>query len=490
MKYVAETKEKILVIVGLIFVSLGLIMNEWVLAVFFSSDGIIAIPHRIVIWIFDLFLISLGLICIKYRTSLPKEKRFIIAGLLLISAGIFFNSQYLSVLFGFDMGFVLKTTILILDIFLILAGIFFILFRKSIQKRNILLFGFTVLFCFISFFLLDGLWAMKHLFLGTIKNSEDHIFVQDDRLGWKPQPNTSKEHIIKGTFNVLYKIDKDGFRKIKNAENHDFSIYFFGDSFTFGHGVGQEDNFPSVIKEKYFNKNINVYNAGVNGYGIVQMFQRFLNIEDRIKPGDLIIFTPLADDILRNVKDFYFPYFHYFANLVQFEYYPVFDKGKIKYHTMESGLYKKLKILFLYMKFSGQFWRSIHKKFVSTDTNQEAAEMIKIIKHRTEMKNAKFVLFFLPETGECLKGDYTVDISNFSYLDIRDYFPSKKEELDKLKFSSTDGHWNVKGHKIAARAIVETLIKEDIIDRKYLKSELTTLKAPVIPQKGEYERQF
>ncbi len=453
-------------IIGLIFIVTGILLNEWVLAALFSSDGIIAIPHRIVIWIFDLFLISLGLICIKYRTTLTKEKIFIIAGLLLILAGIFFNSEYLSVLFGFDMGIVLKTIILIVDIFLLLAGILLIFIRKSVDKKNILLFGFTIVFCLIAFLSFDSLWAMKYFFLGTLKSAKDHIYVQDNHLGWKLKANS----ISQGNFNVLYEIDQAGFRRINNGKNPDFSIYFFGDSYTFGQGVSQQDNFPGIIKEKYLKKEINVYNAGVSGYGIVQMFQRFLNIEDRIKPGDLIVFTPLADDILRNVKDFYFPYFHYFANLIPFEYYPVFDNGTIKYHKMESGLYKKLKTLVLHMKLTGQYWRSIHKKFVPIDTIQEATEMIKMIKQRTEMKRARFVLFFLPETGECLRGDYTVDISNFSYLDIMDYFPSEKEELDKLKLSEEDGHWNVRGHEIAARAIVETLINEKIIPKKYLKN--------------------
>jgi hypothetical protein len=44
--------------------------------------------------------------------------------------------------------------------------------------------------------------------------------------------------------------------------------------------------------------------------------------------------------------------------------------------------------------------------------------------------------------------------------------------LDEIKFSKEDGHWNVHGHAIAARAIVETLIHQKIIDKKYIKAEL------------------
>jgi hypothetical protein len=472
MKKSSQTKERVLLISGMLFISAGILFNEWVLATLFSADGIIATPHSIVIWIIELSLISVGLIAIIFRSTLSREKIFIVSGVLLISAGILSKGQYFSVLFSFDMGNTLRIIILIFQISLIFAGFFLIFNRKSIQKKNILLFGTTSFLCFMLFLLFDFLWAYKYFLGGLFIQSEDQIFVQDDRLGWKPKPNSSRRHVSKDNFDVMYEIDKEGFRKINNSENPDISIYFFGDSLTFGHGVSNEENFPNIIKVKYFKKNINVYNAGVNGYGIVQMFQKYLNIEDRIKPGDIIIFTSLADNILRNIKDFYSPYFHFFTNRLKFEYFPFFDEGIIKYHKMENSLYKKLKVLVLYARYSGSFWRSLHKKFVTVDTTKEAFEMMKIIKHRTEMKNAKFVLFFLPTTGECLKGDYTVDISNFSYLDIRDYFPSKKEDLDKLKISSTDDHWNVKGHKIAARAIVETLVKKKIIPDQYIKSEL------------------
>jgi hypothetical protein len=52
------------------------------------------------------------------------------------------------------------------------------------------------------------------------------------------------------------------------------------------------------------------------------------------------------------------------------------------------------------------------------------------------------------------------------------FFPSDNEELSKLVFPD-DNHWNVHGHEIAARAIVETLINENVIDKKYLRTDST-----------------
>ena len=97
--------------------------------------------------------------------------------------------------------------------------------------------------------------------------------------------------------------------RFASTESYDFSIYFFGDSFAFGHGVNNHETFPAIIKDSYMKEEVNVYNAGVVGYGIVQIFQSFLKIKDRIRSGDLIIFTPISEDIRRNLKDFQFPYF-------------------------------------------------------------------------------------------------------------------------------------------------------------------------------------
>ena len=45
-----------------------------------------------------------------------------------------------------------------------------------------------------------------------------------------------------------------GIEKIISKEKPDFRIYFFGDSFTFGERVNNEDTFTNIIKEKYLKK--------------------------------------------------------------------------------------------------------------------------------------------------------------------------------------------------------------------------------------------
>ena len=42
------------------------------------------------------------------------------------------------------------------------------------------------------------------------------------------------------------------------------------------------------------------------------------------------------------------------------------------------------------------------------------------------------------------------------------------DKLNKLALSKSDGHYNRSGHEVAAKAIVDTLVEEKIIDGKYV----------------------
>ncbi len=50
-------KQTWLIVVGLLFVLIGMICNEWLLAALFSTDGVIVFKNRMIIWFFGLWLI-------------------------------------------------------------------------------------------------------------------------------------------------------------------------------------------------------------------------------------------------------------------------------------------------------------------------------------------------------------------------------------------------------------------------------------------------
>lgn len=139
------------IIVGLLFIVSGFILNEWLLAALFSSDGLIVTAHKIVIWFVDLCLIGTGLIVIKLRRSLTKEIIFVITGAFIIIAGILFTEKFLPIALDTPMTGQNRTFFRAFEVYFIATGLFAIFYRRSIKFESILRFGISGLFCFALF---------------------------------------------------------------------------------------------------------------------------------------------------------------------------------------------------------------------------------------------------------------------------------------------------------------------------------------------------
>ncbi len=91
-----------------------------------------------------------------------------------------------------------------------------------------------------------------------------------------------------------------------------------------------------------------------------------------------------------------------------------------------------------------------------------------MVMRETKSRGAKFSLVILPRVSECVSGQYNYDISEFPYHDIMESFPKDADALRQLTLGK-DRHWNPQGHRVAAGAIVETLLREGLVDEQYLK---------------------
>ncbi|MBS0548601.1 MAG: SGNH/GDSL hydrolase family protein [Proteobacteria bacterium] len=107
---------------------------------------------------------------------------------------------------------------------------------------------------------------------GSITKGFTH---SDDVLGYAP--NASAQVTAKKFFentqiyDVTYTIDANGLRVVPaHAAGVKDCIIFFGDSFTFGEGVNDEQAFASLVAAR-FKDRYAVYNFGYSGYGPHQM---------------------------------------------------------------------------------------------------------------------------------------------------------------------------------------------------------------------------
>jgi hypothetical protein len=305
-------------------------------------------------------------------------------------------------------------------------------------------------------------------YLELIRPSDEiieNVHIPDDQLGWRPKPNSAGRHRSEG-FDVTYVLDEHGFKAVEQSGRPELRLFFFGDSYTFGHGVTNEDTFPNIIAAKYVTPPVHVYNTAVMGHGIVQMYQRFLLTLDQIQPGDLVIFTPLARDLERNLEDFMFPsQFVFNQGFLKVDRYPYYDGGQIKTAELRSPL-NKFKTLLFNARFTGPNFYLLYRLLARPDTTAEALAMLESARQLTEQKGAKFSLFFLPRRSEAEHRRYDADISAFAYHDLMAYFPAQNEAVAAIGLAH-DSHWNRLGHELAAIAVVDTLSREQLIPAQY-----------------------
>ncbi|MHA2039089.1 MAG: SGNH/GDSL hydrolase family protein [Promethearchaeota archaeon] len=70
---------KAITIIGLIFVAIGILFNEWTVAKLFSLDGSINhLSKKIIVWVFDVIAVLTGLILLKYKHLIKARGREIV----------------------------------------------------------------------------------------------------------------------------------------------------------------------------------------------------------------------------------------------------------------------------------------------------------------------------------------------------------------------------------------------------------------------------
>lgn len=290
----------------------------------------------------------------------------------------------------------------------------------------------------------------------------------DSLLGWRPRPGTVGTHRESDSFDVAYVIDDAGYKAVPNAGEAGARLFIFGDSYTFGHGVANADTYANVIARDHVNVGVHVFNVGVMGYGVEQMYGRFLEIEATLKSGDIVVFAPTSQDIKRNLKDFVFPSKLIFGKRLDFgDRYPVYDNGQLSSVELDTPRRRFMASLFN-GRWTKSLFRFIHSAVASPDTTREAREIVDIVSAKSMARGADFCLMFLPQTKERLRGEFEEDISLFDHIDVTGYFPSDSEALAAIRFS-TDPHWNTAGHAIAARAVFGALRTRGLLRSDHLK---------------------
>jgi hypothetical protein len=126
----------------------------------------------------------------------------------------------------------------------------------------------------------------------------------DSKKGWVNRPN---ERIVQESANqkIVYSINSSGFRSTREytptKKNGITRLMVMGNSFVFGSEVDDANCWASILESS--NKNLEVLNAGVAGYGLDQAFLLFEETKKEWKP-DVVIICYMTMLLQRHVVTF------------------------------------------------------------------------------------------------------------------------------------------------------------------------------------------
>jgi len=139
---------------------------------------------------------------------------------------------------------------------------------------NIILLMFTIGVCLFVVEVFLRLFAPQIIEL----NIKYEWRAEDDILPYVPKPDYKGRMFLKDQYDVAFSTNSGGFRGAADispvGDEEDLRLLFIGDSFTFGWGINDDETYASRFAERleevFPAKNIEVINAAVYGYDIVQ----------------------------------------------------------------------------------------------------------------------------------------------------------------------------------------------------------------------------
>jgi lysophospholipase L1-like esterase len=283
----------------------------------------------------------------------------------------------------------------------------------------------------------------------------------DERLGWAPQPGARARVTRTEVYDVEYRIDHRGRRRTVPDLEADRRLFVLGDSFAFGWGVNDEETFSSRLAEALGSR-ARVVNAGVEGYGLTQIYGRFLDLRDDVQAGDLVVLTLIGDDIARNWLDFVFVSRMLFGPK-RVERYPVFHDGHLRIHDTTSRA-KQLKAVLVHAPWLGSVVRALLLP-PPEKAMDGARQMVGAIQRDVQARGARFLVVQLPTGGELRGRHPQLDLSGLGAMQIGSRFPRDRAGLAEVFLSDDDGHYSSAGHRLVAEALVDELARRGWVPR-------------------------
>ena len=319
------------------------------------------------------------------------------------------------------------------------------------------------------------------------KNPISGFHIAHKNMGWIGEPNYNGIFSTSG-FSVNVSHDSQGFRTQQNKGTlleSEHRIAFFGDSFTWGWGVNDEDVFTNVLSE-ISNNLTYIRNFGVNGFGTGQQKIAIESFIEDYAPTDIVIMF-YKNDLKDNVdpKNNERPWFQLINDQLVEMNNPVSNNiiGPLKSFLRHSVAYTTVKhnvYIFLDQLKEPKNKVSMLERDNQLDEDHQYEIFKRILKNIYEYVQYKIVeceitLVYIPSREDIIDfGDKNKQIViatkvkaicsqlNINYLDLTPHIFNSWKTGDHLPdvtpyYLKNDNHWDAEGHKIAADSIRKTL---------------------------------
>lgn len=302
----------------------------------------------------------------------------------------------------------------------------------------------------------------------------DKLFVYDEKLDFKQQPNFSGYFSGPGYSSIEIKINSLGFRDHEFTLNKNPEVYrvlVVGNSITFGAGVRSEDTYVKQTEgllNSSTSKTYQVINAGVGAYHFEHYYLFIKEYIEEIDPDYLVIGFCINDLRPREVVA---P--RYRVRKINISNFTSTVKHVIKRTIKKSPLFQ----VFSYFRFSNTYNRTkfntlwISQVMMSWE-NDELVEkftsMLDEIKRLTEEMDIEFSIVVFPEMNQLInyekygapRGKLLRILQNLqiSYLDLYDTFV-QTEDFSEYYLKGDTVHFTTSGHRIIAEELKRFLDK-------------------------------
>lgn len=289
-----------------------------------------------------------------------------------------------------------------------------------------------------------------------------NIYRPDAVLGWSTIPNAKGHHVSGENFDVFYQFDEKGRKAIPQTEGLNRTLHFFGDSFTFGYGVSNEDTALNMLAANNRDR-FNVQNYSATGYGVEQMFLQLRMNADEFRPGDIVVFALTAWSLEMNLiaKTWVCAQFWENSKRLPAQTFPIHESGRWRTANLgEECDVIEMIMLSSNLPFGTVYqWarnRSMHPKLFA-NADQVLAQAARLV----EAHKGRFLLLFLAEPEECLNNKFTLDPEPLKtpFVSLMPICSEQPETMRRVRFPA-DSHWTPEGNRWAAGVIQDILFKK------------------------------